>query len=124
MAYEPTVWKSGDVITSTKLNKLENGVAEAGGGTGGGVLVVNATSTETEVVLDKTWKEIYDAPFASISMKFDEDLESYKFYVGSVVKNANNTYSVFAFEIGSSFHITGYEFVASSPTDYPVAQMG
>lgn len=27
MAYEPTAWKSGDVVTSAKLNKLEQGVA-------------------------------------------------------------------------------------------------
>ena len=26
MAYEPTVWKDGDVITAAKLNKLEEGV--------------------------------------------------------------------------------------------------
>ena len=26
MAYEPTVWKDGDVITAEKLNKLEQGV--------------------------------------------------------------------------------------------------
>lgn len=48
MSYEPTVWATGDVITSTKLNKLENGLAEAsGGGTGGGVLVVNLTYEDT-----------------------------------------------------------------------------
>ena len=29
MAYTPTVWTSGDIVTSTKLNKLENGVANA-----------------------------------------------------------------------------------------------
>lgn len=27
MSYEPTVWKTGDVVTSGKLNKLENAVA-------------------------------------------------------------------------------------------------
>lgn len=27
MAYTPTTWKSGDVVTSAKLNKLEQGVA-------------------------------------------------------------------------------------------------
>lgn len=60
MAYEPTEWKSGDVITSTKLNKLENGVAEiSGGGTGGGVLVCNVDmGTGT---LDKTWNDIFTA---------------------------------------------------------------
>lgn len=26
MAYEPTVWKDGDVITADKMNKLEQGV--------------------------------------------------------------------------------------------------
>ena len=60
MAYDPTVWKSGDTITSAKLNKLENGLAEAsGGGTGGGVLV--CTLPNQGSALDKTWKEIHDA---------------------------------------------------------------
>lgn len=31
MNYEPTVWKDGDLVTSAKLNKLEQGVASAGG---------------------------------------------------------------------------------------------
>ena len=56
MSYTPTVWASGDIVTSTKLNKLENGVASAGGG--GGVLIVNVDENYT---LDKTWQEIYDA---------------------------------------------------------------
>lgn len=29
MAYEPTTWKSGDVVTSAKLNKLEQGVSSS-----------------------------------------------------------------------------------------------
>lgn len=29
MSYTPTVWQSGDVVTSEKLNKLENGVENA-----------------------------------------------------------------------------------------------
>lgn len=31
MSYTPTEWKTGDVVTSAKLNKLEQGVADAGG---------------------------------------------------------------------------------------------
>ena len=43
MSYTPTEWKSGDVITSENLNKLEQGVAAAsGGGGGGGLLIVVA----------------------------------------------------------------------------------
>lgn len=30
MAYTPTVWETGDVITAVKLNKAENGIAAAG----------------------------------------------------------------------------------------------
>jgi len=35
MSYTPTVWKAGDTVTSTKLNKLENGIAN------NGILVAN-----------------------------------------------------------------------------------
>lgn len=58
MAYEPTNWKTGDVVTSAKLNKLEQGVAD-----GSGVLVVHSTydgSLDT-YVLNKTAFEIYSA---------------------------------------------------------------
>jgi len=56
MSYTPTNWKSGDVVTSTKLNKLEQGVANAGGGS-----VLVATLNVGEGTLDKTWEEIYEA---------------------------------------------------------------
>ena len=52
MNYEPTVWKTGDVVTSGKLNKLENAVAN-----GGGILVINSQNN----TLDKTYQEIEDA---------------------------------------------------------------
>jgi len=32
MAYTPTTWVTGDTVTATKLNKIENGIASAGGG--------------------------------------------------------------------------------------------
>lgn len=63
MAYTPTEWKKGDVVTSDKLNKLEQGVAS-----GGGVLVVNE-NTDTGA-LDKTWQEINDAPLAVVVTEY------------------------------------------------------
>jgi len=51
MSYEPTTWKSGDTVTSAKLNKMEQGIANAG------ALVV----TDTNGTLDHTFQEIYDA---------------------------------------------------------------
>lgn len=65
MAYEPTQWKTGDVVTSAKLNKLEQGVAGAGGD---GALVVNIFYDEDTVkfVADKTVNEILTAVNAGV----------------------------------------------------------
>lgn len=58
MAYTPTNWSTGDTITASALNKLENGVANAGS-----ALIVNYSwnSSISNYVLDKTVQEIYDA---------------------------------------------------------------
>ena len=53
MAYEPTTWKSGDVVTSAKLNKLENGVAAAGG-----VFVIHKTVVEGTATLDANYNQV------------------------------------------------------------------
>lgn len=52
MAYTPTQWNTGDDVTATKLNKLEQGVANASG-----ALII----TDNGTALDKTFAEIYDA---------------------------------------------------------------
>ena len=51
MSYTPTSWSTGDTITAAAMNKIENGIANAGGGTSGLV-------TDTNDELDKTWNEI------------------------------------------------------------------
>ena len=53
MSYTPTNWTTGDTITATKLNKMEQGIADGGGG----ALII----TDTNGTLDKTFAEIYDA---------------------------------------------------------------
>ena len=55
MSYEKQNWKNGDVITETKLNHMEDGIA-----TGGGVFVVGGTIDGNTMTLDHTWQEIYD----------------------------------------------------------------
>ena len=42
MAYEPTQWRSGDTITSERLNKMEQGIAGSGD-----VYVLHTTVTVT-----------------------------------------------------------------------------
>lgn len=54
MAYIPTTWANGDVITAAGLNHIEQGVAAAGD------TVVLHVDQETWA-LDKTWQEIYNA---------------------------------------------------------------
>lgn len=56
--YTPTNWQTGDTITASAMNKLENGVANAGS-----VLICNAYYSDSadDYVLDKTVQEIYEA---------------------------------------------------------------
>ena len=70
MSYTPTEWTTGDVITAEKLNKIENGIVEAGGsgssgGGGYGPLIVTVTIEEDEgytiFTMDKTAGEIIAA---------------------------------------------------------------
>ena len=37
--YTKTVWSDGDIITAEIMNKIDNGMAEAGGGSGGSLVV-------------------------------------------------------------------------------------
>lgn len=41
MSYTPTLWKAGDTVTSAKLNKIENGIADT-------VQVIDITSDNEE----------------------------------------------------------------------------
>lgn len=60
MSYEPTVWKDGDLVTSAKLNKLEQGVAN-GVANGVNFEIVNMElSDQGNPSLDKTAGEIID----------------------------------------------------------------
>lgn len=62
MAYTPTEWQSGDIVTSEKLNKIENGIASTGGG---GVMYVTISYDEVDgepvYSADKTIDEIIAA---------------------------------------------------------------
>lgn len=56
MAYSPTTWTTGDTISASALNKIEQGIAGAGAS-----LIVNVTDTGDGIVMDKTYVEIYEA---------------------------------------------------------------
>lgn len=39
MPYTKTTWQDGDIITTEKLNKIENGIEQASSGSGGGRII-------------------------------------------------------------------------------------
>lgn len=45
MAYNPTVWATGDIITAEKLNKMEGGIAGAGLQLYGPYVAINSDAT-------------------------------------------------------------------------------
>lgn len=61
MAYTKTIWASGDTVTSTKLNKIENQLETLSNG--GSSLVVTLTGSNNYAVLtaNKTYNEIVAA---------------------------------------------------------------
>ena len=121
MAYEKQTWTTGDVITQEKLNHMEDGIADADGG---GVLVVNATTTTSEgrtaTTLDKTWQEIYDASLTCsvivrTMVQSETGFSGWSFApLEAVVQNPSSSP---AYMVG----VYGNEepFVANSPSDYP-----
>ena len=59
MAYTPTEWKSGDVITAEKLNNIENGDASAGGGSiSEPIITFNQEPPQMTWSCDKTFSEL------------------------------------------------------------------
>lgn len=69
MSYTPTEWKTGDVVTSAKLNKLEQGVADAGGG---GALFVEFTynASDTTYTSVSLASDVITAFFAGTPVMF------------------------------------------------------
>lgn len=115
MAYEPTNWKSGDVVTSAKLNKMEQGIKDAG------PLIVNSTLDPElgEIILDKTWQEIYNA-FMSGKMCIiivDDSGNQVRYLIINVSDNTVCTLTM----NGST--VRPFVFSANTPDDYPIAEI-
>lgn len=60
MAYEKTEWKTGDIVTAEKLNKIENQLVEGGsGGSNVELIHIDVTDQYTKIC-DKTYEEVSD----------------------------------------------------------------
>ena len=82
MSYTPTSWSTGDTITAAAMNKIENGIANAGGG-------VSGLCTDTDGTLNKTYNEIVAMITAGTLpfLFFEDATDTYSllplYYIGS-----------------------------------------
>ena len=135
MAYTPTTWTTGDTITASAMNKIENGIANAGS-----ALICTCAYDSGDYVLDKTVSEIYDAYFAGtpIFIKFSDgtgydQYQSYHFMM-PVVQLYNYAYQdvirIMAIRAKQQTVSNAYYswtpavmiFEASNASDYPMYQ--
>ena len=72
MSYNKHTWATGNVVGAVDLNRMEQGIEDAGSGD---ILVVTTSGTDT-ITMDKTWQEIYDA-FPNVIVA-----KSNQYYVG------------------------------------------
>lgn len=103
MAYEPTVWKTGDVITAALLNKAEQGIADAG------TLIAHSDGD----VLDIQAKPLYDAIAAGkrvICLYADDPADVSSLPISECGYTEADGY---VFAIGDD------AYIAASDTDYP-----
>ena len=143
MSYEPTNWKDGDLVTSAKLNKLEQGIADSlsdvdisnptngqtliyngtsgkwENGSGGGVLIVGSVIEGGHETLDKTWKEIHDALRTNaVSTYAGGSDASFQYPVLAAFHDMETgKYIISTFEL---FNAGMCEFIADTENDYPV----
>ena len=73
MAYVKQNWETGELITSQKLNHMEDDIAEGGGGGGG--FFVHATVSNDNVTVEEDANDIVDAIKAeqNVTMVLEDD---------------------------------------------------
>lgn len=121
MSYTPTEWETGDIVSSQRLNKLEEGVKDAYEMLNVGNVTIDLGSITG--TLDKTWQEIFDAVSAGNICYFtgsiQDDEYSKKIFI------ITDLYRYEGEEIQYCISTVGeYELRADSPTQRPAAGGG
>lgn len=108
MSYTPTQWSAGDTVTSAKLNKMEQGIANAGGAN---ILVAHVIFKENgeELIptLDKTAREILNADFIFVKAEIADEIR-YN-YIDQIIHNEGYIFSVY----------DAMDLYAETENDYP-----
>ena len=121
MAYEKTTWQSGDVVTSEKLNNIENGIANMS-------MVIHTTDDGAQYVMDKTFGEILEAftsgTFITVNLTvLHEGGEASDEHTGLVLATFYDLYdgekSQCIVAVGDASAVAPYKYYANSEDDYP-----
>lgn len=105
MAYSKNTWQSGDVVTSAKLNNIENGIANCNG-------AITATETDARITLSASYNDVISmistgiVPFTVIEDEGAEEILICAYYWAE-----DGTYDVSFSAIDKS---SVYDFIASS----------
>lgn len=122
MSYTPTEWKAGDTVTSTKLNKMEQGIVNSDI-----IEIIEMTQTEEELVIGKTAKEIANLMksgklvFLRMFQENDNTHFCLNLHMDSMRKFLNQQWVFGATSSDTDFPIL--EFVAETDNDYPAANL-
>lgn len=120
MAYEKQEWKTGDVITEGKLNHMEDGIANGGGGS-------EALLVGFDILLnkfDKTWNEINTA-FSNGQLCYAiGETESGKFSYPIIGCVQNRQNYLVAFIFGNDSNVSILTFSTTDPDGYPQGSYG
>lgn len=130
MAYEKQEWNCGDTITAEKMNHIEDGIANASqGGGGGGKVYAHTTISEegncTIYTLDITGEDVKTILENGQDLIIIDDFNNYcrpiKMFASGVTENAKGPVATYAivdiiFEDRDGVHVRS--FSASSSSDY------
>ena len=138
MSYEPTVWAAGDVVTATKMNKIEQGISENSGGGSTG-LVVNREEEDGVYILSERFSTIADCiesggtVYIHGTVATEESGEGgtpsrsgsgteIDFYVPvqTLIDSESGIYGIMV----AVYSVGNYNFVAATREDYPTSPSG
>ena len=110
MAYTPTTWATGDVITQEKLNNIEQGIVQA---------VLGVGWNDDGSGLNKTWQEIRDAAAGGSVVVLNGANPMNDNVTYGILMSATSTNSVYRVQF--LFGGSTSSFSCSSADDYPIS---
>ena len=120
MSYEPTVWAAGDVVTATKMNKIEQGISENSGGGSTG-LIVNMEEDDGAYILSERFSTIADCienggmVYVHGTKTVEESEIDFYTPVQTLLDSESGIYMIEIYVYPSN----NYNFVAATREDYP-----